>query len=436
MNPGETSHEAQQPDASPPSQPSAGVTPPSQPSASQRENAPQRRGLSKNPLQLLLGFFSSLGLSILLLIFLGLLTYFGTMAQVEIGIHNAQKRYFESLYLVEWIGGRIPLLLPGGYLVMTLLTINLIVGGVFRMRWNWRRLGVLIAHLGIAFLFVSALVKDLASHEGYLSLYEGEKAAHFQSYTEYELAITERQADGSWKEQIIPEAQLKDLLGSKSRTFSSKDLPFSLTVSHWFENCRPTQSAKGHLLPASDGEFALVPLPSEVKAERNIPGALLRIRDKADKQERRELLFGLQDPVSLQNWKPIYHESGGKAYAIELRQRLFPLPFELELEDFHHEFHPGTRMPKSIESYVFTREDGVQEKHHIWMNHPLRKEGFVLFQTNWGPKDDSKGPFWSVFSIVHNPSDQWPTISCIIITLGLLLHYGVMLVRFIRREAQ
>jgi hypothetical protein len=40
----------------------------------------------------------------------------------------------------------------------------------------------------------------------------------------------------------------------------------------------------------------------------------------------------------------------------------------------------------------------------------------------------------SGFQIVENPSDHWPLISCIIVAEGLLLHFLMMLARFIKVE--
>ena len=41
-------------------------------------------------------FFSGYLLAIILLTFLLVLTYFGTMAQVEMGLYEASDKYFES----------------------------------------------------------------------------------------------------------------------------------------------------------------------------------------------------------------------------------------------------------------------------------------------------------------------------------------------------
>jgi hypothetical protein len=71
------------------------------------------------------------------------------------------------------------------------------------------------------------------------------------------------------------------------------------------------------------------------------------------------------------------------------------------------------------------------------MNAPLRDQGFVLFQSNWGPQGPGNhSKFWSLFSVVRNPSDQWPLYSCIIIAIGLFIQFSMTLWRYVVREAK
>jgi hypothetical protein len=404
---------------------------------------PMMRAWGKSPWELLLALFSSFGLSIFLLVCLGILTFAGTLAQTEMGIHAAQKRYFESWWLVEWVFGTVPLLLPGGMLVMILLCVNLLFGGILRMRKDLKRAGVLITHIGIALLFVSGLVKHMFAYEGHLTLYEGEKAAFFQDYYAHDIVVTEQVEGGNWKETIIPGEQFKDLTGNKSRTFTSAALPFDLVVSNWLVNCLPFRGTSNNVNDVVLGDYGLQARKREPVAEANIGGALLTIRDKNEKgedgkpREQKELLLAWHGRASVVNWRPIRYESGGRFYAIDLRNRSYPLPYEIELADFRRELYPGTNMPKSYESDVIVRhneQDGQEVR--IWMNHPLRREGYIFFQSNWGPQDGSPGPMYSVFSVVNNPSDQWPLWSCLIIAFGLIWHFGLMLTRFIRKEAR
>ena len=59
----------------------------------------------------------------------------------------------------------------------------------------------------------------------------------------------------------------------------------------------------------------------------------------------------------------------------------------------------------------------------------------IAFQSSWGPQNAGPGDrLFSVFTVVENPSDQWPLWSCIVIGIGLVLHFGMMLMRYIGAE--
>ena len=77
-------------------------------------------------------FLASYGLSCILFVLLLLLTYLGTLYQVEHGLYEAQKKYFESFLLIHDAFGVVPVILPGTYLLLILLFVNLILGAVVR----------------------------------------------------------------------------------------------------------------------------------------------------------------------------------------------------------------------------------------------------------------------------------------------------------------
>src|SRR5580698_1783996 len=85
-------------------------------------------------LKRLIKIFTSLRLTVILLAFAILLVFIGTLAQVDEGLYNAQARYFRQwlIFGLDLFGWRIPLLLPGGYLIGTLLLLNLIAAHLYR----------------------------------------------------------------------------------------------------------------------------------------------------------------------------------------------------------------------------------------------------------------------------------------------------------------
>ena len=80
---------------------------------------------------------SGFGLATILLLILGLLTWFATLEQIDTGLYPTLNKYFhwKSVFLLPEIKGKmVPLPLPGGYWVGALLLLNLTLGGVIRIR--------------------------------------------------------------------------------------------------------------------------------------------------------------------------------------------------------------------------------------------------------------------------------------------------------------
>src|ERR1043166_7891191 len=79
------------------------------------------------------------------------LIFAGTIAQVHLGIHEAQERYFQSFFVwwppdsATW---KIPVF-PGGHLIGAILLINLIAAHAARFRWAWRKFGIHLPHAGL-----------------------------------------------------------------------------------------------------------------------------------------------------------------------------------------------------------------------------------------------------------------------------------------------
>lgn len=375
----------------------------------------------------LVRLLGSYGLACFLLLDLFLLTWFGTLYQVENGLFLAQKKYFESWFVVQ--SSPVPLVLPGGLMCMGLLAVNLFVGGLVRIQKSARTAGVLVVHVGIALLLASGFVKLYHSEDGHLTLYEGEASDEFESYFLWEVVAWDAAQQGPVEEHIIPDDQLVDLVGGRARTFSSPALPFSLELSGFLRNCRPLPKGPNWSAesPVVDG-YALDQQDDALEAEQNLAGLTVRFRAREGGAERTDLLWGLER-------HPATFEAGGKTWAVSLRHTRYPMPFTIRLEDFRKEDHPGMSMARSFESDVIKLEAGSEQKLRIQMNEPLRDGGLVLFQASWGPSN--AGPnerLFSTFSVVRNPSDHWPLYSCIVIGIGLLLAFVPKLLKFVRAQ--
>jgi len=357
---------------------------------------------------------SSLRLGFVLLLFLGLLTWLGTLEQAEHGLYAVQKKYFESFFLVHR-AGPVPIPLPGANLVLWILFANLVTGGIVRLRRTRSRAGILLTHVGVALLLVAGFTKMYFSEEGHVTLFEGQRAEHFQSYHRWEIAVTRALGDGKLQEYRAPHEDL-----ARGVTLRAADLPFDLRIDRYHENCRPERRGERLGLRAE---------PRLARNEANAAGAVVTLVDKREGTRREGVLWG-RDRAP---WTVRY---GGEDWAIDLRRERYPLGFALELDEFTKEDHPGTGMPRWFSSDVRVHDDAGARPVRISMNEPLRDRGLVLYQASWGPQDAPPGaPLFSTLAVVRNPADQWPLVACVVIALGLLLHFGRGLLRFLRTAA-
>lgn len=110
-------------------------------------------------------FAGSYGLGIALMLILLVLTFAGTLHQVRLsssmGPEAAIESFFGAPYVLMPLGGEnslVSLPLPGMGITCALLFANLLIGGMFRVRWTWRHAGVLVAHGGILLLLAGIML--------------------------------------------------------------------------------------------------------------------------------------------------------------------------------------------------------------------------------------------------------------------------------------
>ncbi|MCX5769756.1 MAG: cytochrome c biogenesis protein ResB [Candidatus Hydrogenedentes bacterium] len=342
---------------------------------------------------------SSYELSCVLFLLLFVLTLLGTLYQVEHGLYQAQQKYFASFFLIHWLLGVLPIPLPGGYLVMGLTFVNLLLGGVVRVRKDWRRLGILLGHVGILMLLAGAFISYQYAQSGSVTLYEGESAGEFSSERDWEIGVREAGGSEPVTEYIIRGGNFQMLRGGRTGTFYFANIPFELMLTGYDPAARATQE---------------VVLPS-------IRAAVLP-KDTGAAQER--ILWAGSEPAAV--------DVAGKSYAIELRRGRWPLPFTIQLDKFTRELHPGTNQPKLFRSDVTKIESGIEQPARISMNEPLRHNGYTFYQSSWGQAGaGSSERLYSTLAVVRNPADKLPLWACLVITLGLTLHLGQKLLRYL-----
>lgn len=378
-----------------------------------------------------IAFLGSFGVGVVVLAFLLLLTWLGTISQVDTSLYDVQKKYFDSWFLLEEVGPvKVPL--PGAFLLMAVLFVNMTIGGIVRIRKNWRTFGVVIAHSSILVLLVAGAVSFYFKREGNLKLHEGQTGSLFTSYHDRVIEITEVGKDTPVL--MVHESQFSDLASGRTRTFHAGSLPFELVVTQYAKNAVAESAAMRAAPPGTpviDG-FYLSPQPPAMSAEANLAGVLATVKEPG----------GPEKPVLL--WEvataPVTHRTAdGRVFTLHFKRQSWELPFTVTLSRFTHEKHPGTMRPKVFSSDVIKRDGGVDQPVKIEMNKPLRHGGYTLFQASYNDKWTPAQPrseMYSVFAVVNNPSDQWPVWATIMAAVGMTLHFCLKLAEAITRSSR
>lgn len=406
---------------------------------------------SKSPLAKLFAFVTSFGLATFTLSMLLLITFLGTLEQAEYGLVASQARYFESFFIdridigacwralafnAYWDIGNVTLplyIVPGGYTLMAILFVNLFCGGIVRIRKSPKTIGVIISHFAILFMIAAGAVSYHFAKEGSLNLVEGQTNDEFLSFHERVIEIQKVQTDATAKRTalVIGDSQYKDLGAGKGRTFTHDSLPFDLMVTNWKQNAQPKRDADGSRADAVDGyfiqELSMLDEAGAAHPDEQLASACVVVaKDKKSGDEQKGILWEFAAA-------PLTLTFGRDKYLVSLTHRSYKLPFAVRLDQTEQEKHPGTERALRFTSKVTKLTGTHEEKRVITMNEPVRSEGYAVFQQSFddGVRSGSNVK-QSGFQIVENPSDHWPLISCIIVAEGLLLHFLMMLGRYIK----
>src|SRR4029077_19151944 len=149
-------------------------------------------------LRSLVDLVTSLKLTIICLAAAMVLIFAGTLAQVHLGIHEAQQRYFQSFFVwwpPESGGLRIPVF-PGGHLIGAGLLVNLVAAHAKRFRWAWRKLGIHLTHAGLIIMLAGGLFTDLFAVESHMRLGGGDTKNFSEDARRIELAVIDTTDNG------------------------------------------------------------------------------------------------------------------------------------------------------------------------------------------------------------------------------------------------
>jgi hypothetical protein len=370
----------------------------------------------------LIGGLTSLRLTAVCLILAFVLVFWGTLAQVDLGLYKVQNEFFRSFFIwwtpPHW-GIKVPVF-PGGYLVGGVLVINLISSHFKRFTLTADKAGIWLVHFGLILLLFGQFLTDRLSRESTLHLREGESRNYSESDREAELAIIDRTDPRADSVVAVPQRVLM-----RQREIRQWALPFVVKVRAFYANSKVAERAPNAAEPpaATQGAGRHITVQAEPRVaemeERDVPSAVVE-------------LVGTQG--SLGSWlvseyvnEPQEAVCNGRTYQLAMRLRRFYMPFSLQLVEFRHDVYPGTDIPRNFSSRVRVERPDTGEKREvlIYMNNPLRYGGETFYQASYD-KDDHG----TVLQVVRNPSWLTPYLACLLVGAGLVWQFLTHLLGF------
>ena len=378
------------------------------------------------PLQAAWGVLTSLKLTIVCLAGLMVLVMACTLAQVSLGTWGAVAAYMRP-WIVWWHLPASTIVLPvfpGGALIGAVLMVNLALTGLRYLEPKRRKIGLMLVHAGLVIFFVGEFVSAIYQVDTRLAVEIGQTVNFVESPRENELTITDTTDPAADEVFGLPEHLL-----ARADTIAVPGTPLTIKVKKFMQNADLANRG-----PSDPPSLATIGVGTQVTV-REKPGVT---NDDLQNQVT-AFVEPVAGGVSYGTWlvsnvlgSPQSFTHEGHTYTIAMRPRRWYLPYSVTLKEFRHEVYPGTDIPKNFASLVQLRDPGAKQDREvlIYMNQPLRYAGRTFYQASFGKQDTL-----SVLQVVENPGWLMPYIACGLVTIGLLVHFGISLRRALKKRA-
>ncbi len=375
----------------------------------------------KNPV---LRVLASLELTIVCLAALMILVVAQTLAQVELGTVGAVNKYIRTFVVFwdvpnsQWM---IPVF-PGGALVGLVLGANLITAQLSRLELTWSKAGLWIVHFGLILFVVGEFVSSAFQVESQMAIENGQ-TVNFVEGRDAELVLVD-----------VTDPTYDDVYAVRTRalqgegTLAVPGTPVTLKVHRYVQNARLRNRGPGD--PPSGATagvgtaVAIAELPP-ASADNDVDQGAVLVEPIAGGKSYGTWLVAqaLGAPQSFT------HE--GRTYQLLMRNRRQYLPYAVTLKKFSHDKYAGTDIPRNFSSLVHLSnpKSGEERDVLIYMNQPMRYDGKAFYQASFG-----KGDTLSILQVVENPGWLLPYVSCVLVTVGLIVHFSISMQKASRKR--
>ncbi|MDB5297090.1 MAG: cytochrome c assembly protein, partial [Phycisphaerales bacterium] len=443
-----------------------------------------------NPLlKKLLTPLASLRITVGLLLATMLLVYVGTLAQRTQDNFAVQRQFFHCWFAFMPLNDHFPFLpeawqlssrygymFLGGYSLIVAILVNLLAAHALRFKvvrgdlllvplvalagWlTWRaqlnpalplilltsavaaaalaltgwlhrkRTGVIVIHFGLILILLGELVTARFAVESQLNLVEGQTQDWVHDIRHPELVVLDTTPADHDAVVAVPHGRIEQ----SGATVADARLPFEIKVDEYLPNSTlPDRSPGAAAARATAGAGLLMDAVSlrvftgtgQDSSKVNMPSAYVTLTKGGQPVGTYMVSTGLAKPQAV--------VVDGKTYGLALRFTRHYKPYSVTLLDFTHEVHQGTDKAKNFAAHVRLKDPaaGVDREVTIRMNQPLRYAGDTLFQSGFDPEN----PKATTLQVVRNPGWLMPYLACAVGGVGMLIHFVMHLVGFLRKQ--
>lgn len=306
----------------------------------------------------------------------------------------------------------------------------------------YKRAGITLLHAGVGLMMFGEFFVSYFADEQQMTIIEGQTVSHAIDIRSVELAITTISDQKDRERVVVIPTKTRGVTTrfAEGSVASPKGLPFDVQVVRYHKNSTMRRSRPDEQTLATQG-FGLrfvaeeAPPASGVKRDGvDQASAYVKITERAGKKDLGTYLAsqhfasmpGMANAVSV----------GGQTYGLQLRFKRSYKPYQITLVDVRKDDYVGTTMPRNYSSEVILKDPSRKEefKTKIWMNNPLRYAGETFYQSGYHARGGGKES--TTLQIVKNTGWMIPYVSCMIVATGMLVHFLIILLRFLRRIQQ
>jgi ABC-type transport system involved in cytochrome c biogenesis permease subunit len=303
-----------------------------------------------------------------------------------------------------------------------------------------KRGGNVLIHLAVALMMLGQFLFGDKQIEERITLKEKQTTNESYRLDEVELAFVDPSQPDKDRVVAISSGAMEKSKANKS-WIEFPDLPVDILVVDWMENSDLVKPTQGQSNPATAGTGTQWIAMQKAKyggasENTNIASAYISLRDKQSKEVIGTFLVSqwLNESQLMPRAKREQVAIADKKYELELRFRREYKPYQITLDDVRRIDYNGSPKPRDFSSFVTVADaqTGQQQTNRIWMNNPMRYRGETFYQSGYASEADV-GAETTTLQVVTNAGWLIPYVSCVLVGLGMLAHFGNTFVRFAAR---